>query len=341
MKGRLLLVEPLPAGGHAALLMVDGRVEDFLTDAGIAEGTPRPEAIFRAVPSRPAKGLGGAMVDLGQGRSGFLRTKQPPVPGRPVLVQVSGWTEPAKAPPVGDRLRLKGHTAVLTPGAPGVNLSRSLRDPERRDSLLAVAEAAMAGADPSLGLILRTAAGAAEPDAVAAEIRALRATLDRLSPGGAPGLLLDGPGARAEALRDWRQPGTHVEDGPGAIAAAGGWDALEAARGPRVPAGAGFLIVEATAALVAIDVNTGGDLSPAAALKTNLAAAREIPRQLRLRGLGGQVTIDFAPLAKTDRRQVEATLTGALRADGIETSLAGWTPLGHLELLRRRSRRPC
>ena len=64
MKGRLLLIEPLPAGGHAALLMVDGRVEDFLTDAGTTPGMPRPEAIFRAIPSRPAKGLGGAMVDL-------------------------------------------------------------------------------------------------------------------------------------------------------------------------------------------------------------------------------------------------------------------------------------
>ena len=41
------------------------------------------------------------------------------------------------------------------PGAPGVNLSRSLRDPEERDALLAVAEDAMAGADPAVGLILR------------------------------------------------------------------------------------------------------------------------------------------------------------------------------------------
>lgn len=341
MKGRLLLIEPLPAGGHAALLMVDGRVEDYLTDAGIPEGAPRPEAIFRAIPSRPAKGLGGVMVDFGKGQGGFLRSKQLPAPGRPILVQISGWTEPGKAPPVGDRLRLKGRTGVLTPGAPGLNLSRSLRDPERRETLLAIAEAAMADADPTLGLILRTAAGAAEPEDVATEIRALRDTFDRLTVDGPPGLVLDGPGARAEALRDWRQPGTQVEDQPEAIAKAGGWDALAGARGPRVPAGGGFLIVEATAALVAIDVNTGGDLSPAAALKTNLAAAREIPRQLRIRGLGGQVTIDFAPLAKTDRRQIEASLTAALRADGIETSIAGWTPLGHLELLRRRSRRPC
>lgn len=343
MKGRLLLIEPLPAGGHAALLMVDGRIEDFLADPAGADRTPRPEAIFRAIPARPAKGLGGAMVDLGEGRTGFLRSRQPPVPGRPVLVQVSGWAEPGKAPPVGDRVRLKGRTAVLTPGAPGLNLSRSIRDPETRADLEAAAARAMAGAGETVGLILRTAAALAEPGAVAAEIAALRAQWAQIvaaATGAGPAALRDGPGARDEALRDWHTPGTVIEDRPGALADAGAWDALDAAAGARVPLGAGFLTVEPTTALVAIDVNTGGDLSPTAGLKVNLAAAREIPRQLRLRGLGGQVVVDFAPLAKTDRRQVEAALTAALRADGIETSIAGWTPLGHLELLRRRSRRP-
>ena len=98
--------------------------------------------------------------------------------------------------------------------------------------------------------------------------------------------------------------------------------------------------MEPTRALTAVDVNTGGDLSPAAALKTNLAAARELPRQLRLRGLGGQIVIDFAPLAKIARGQVEKALNAALRTDATETRIVGWTPLGHLELQRKRSRRP-
>ena len=100
------------------------------------------------------------------------------------------------------------------------------------------------------------------------------------------------------------------------------------------------MTVEPTRALVAVDVNTGGDLSPAAALKVNLAAAAELPRQLRLRGLGGQVTIDFAPLARAERPRVERALARALADDGIETTVAGWTPLGHLELQRKRARRP-
>ena len=52
------------------------------------------------------------------------------------------------------------------------------------------------------------------------------------------------------------------------------------------------------------------------------------------------MAIDFAPLGRADRTGVEQALAAALRADGIETTVAGWTPLGHLELQRKRARRP-
>jgi Rne/Rng family ribonuclease len=151
---------------------------------------------------------------------------------------------------------------------------------------------------------------------------------------------LAAPGAAAEAVREWEETGTETESGGSALSDAGIWEEIDALRRPLVPLGAGLLAIEPTRSLVAVDVNTGSDLSPAAALKANLAAARELPRQLRLRGLGGQVVIDFAPLARPDRSRVEAALTAALRSDGIETTIAGWTPLGHLELHRRRTRRP-
>ena len=342
MKGRQILIEPLPAGGHAAALMVDGRLQDLLIDPDPADPTPRPEAIYRAVPARPMKGLGGVIVDLGGGRTGFLRGPRLPPPGRPVLVQVSGWAEPGKAPPVTMRVLLKGRTAILTPGAPGVNVARSLRDPERRAALAGLAAAAMAGADEGLGLILRTAAADADDAAIAAEIAALRAEwqalADRLA--GPPGLLAAAPGAAAEALRDWRTGSEALREAPTALADAGIWEEVEALRRPDVPLGPASMAIEPTRALVAVDVNTGGDLSPAAALKANLAAAAELPRQLRLRGLGGQVAIDFAPLARAERPRVEQALAAALRGDGIDTTLVGWTPLGHLELQRKRARRP-
>jgi Rne/Rng family ribonuclease len=100
------------------------------------------------------------------------------------------------------------------------------------------------------------------------------------------------------------------------------------------------MYVEPTRALVAVDVNTGGDFSPAAGFKANLAALRELPRQLRLRGLGGQIVIGPAPMAKSARAQAEGAFRAALRDDPVETSLAGWTTLGLLEVQRKRERRP-
>ncbi|MGB2893589.1 MAG: ribonuclease E/G, partial [Albidovulum sp.] len=75
-------------------------------------------------------------------------------------------------------------------------------------------------------------------------------------------------------------------------------------------------------------------------LKANVAAARDLPRQLRLRGLGGQVTVDFAPVPKRDRAALDQQIRQAFRGEAAETSLAGWTPLGNFELQRKRDRLP-
>ncbi len=119
------------------------------------------------------------------------------------------------------------------------------------------------------------------------------------------------------------------------------WDELERLREARVdlPSG-GWMAVEATRAMVTVDVNTGAEFSAGSGITANIETARELPRQLRLRGLGGQVAIDLAPLKKTERKRVEDALKSAFRRDPVETTLAGWTPLGHFELQRRRERRP-
>lgn len=344
MRGRQILVEPLRHGGHAAALMVDGRLEELLLDPAPSDTTPRPEAIHRALPGRPLKGTGGVIVDLGGGASGFLRGAKAPAPGRPLLVQVAGWAEPGKAVPVTTRLLLKGRTAILTPGAPGINVARGLRGEARRAGLAAVGAAALAGAAPDLGLILRTAAGEADEAEIAAEVSGLRAEWEALvaglGAGAAAGCVRAAPGAAAEALRDWLEPDDAVREARTALLDAGVWDAVDALRVPEVALGRGSMVIEPTRALVAVDVNTGADTSPAAALKVNLAAVHELPRQLRLRGLGGQVVIDFAPLNRADRSRVVQALESALRGDGVETTVAGWTPLGHLELQRKRARRP-
>jgi ribonuclease G len=340
VRGRQILIEPLPDGGHAAALMVDGRLADLLVDPAPAETTPRPEAVYRGIAARPMKGMGGVIVDLGDGLTGWLRGPNPPAPGRPVLVQVTGWAEPGKAPPVTTRVLLKGRTAILTPGAAGANVARGLRAADRRAALAELAARALAGAGEGIGAIVRTAAEDAADGEIAAEIARLRADWAALSSAGAPALVRPAPGAAAEALREWRQPGDAVREASAALRDAGVWDAVDALRRPTVALGDASMTIEPTRALVAVDVNTGRDTSPAAALKANLAAAAELPRQLRLRGLGGQVTIDFAPLARPERTRVERALAAALRADGIETTVLGWTPAGNLELQRKRARRP-
>ena len=342
MKGRRILVEPLASGGHAAALMIDGRLHDLLIDPPSADARPVPEAIYRAVPTRPMKGLGGAMVDLGGGETGFLRGPHLPPPGRPLLVQVTGWAEPGKAPPVSARLLLKGRAAILTPGAPGINLARALRDPERRDALAALASTAARGRDPGVGLIVRSAAATSEDTAIGTEIAALLQLWDDLDRQvqGSPARLHPAPGAAALARREWQDGATPVREASTALADAGIWEEVEGLRHPEVSLGSGLMVIEPTRALVAVDVNTGADVSPAAGLKANLAAAAELPRQLRLRGLGGQIAVDFAPMPRVERVRVEHTLAVALKADDTETAMLGWTPLGHLELQRKRARRP-
>lgn len=340
MKGRVVVLSHLD-GREAAALMVDGRLEDLLVAAG-PDGPPAPGAIFRGVVDRPVKGQGGVFLRLPDGLRAFLREAKGLRPGQPLLVQVTGHAEPGKAVPVTTRLLFKSRHAIVTPDAPGLNLSRRIRDEGERARLAEIAASAMAGSDH--GLILRSAAEDAGDEEIAADIAAMRDLAAQVMGDASrePELLLDGPGPHLLAWRDWADPPPdEVAEGPGAFADHGVLEALGGLGRAEVALGGGATMwVEPTRALVAVDINTGADTTPAAGLKANLAAARELPRQLRLRGLGGQVAIDFAPMPKNDRRAVEGVLKAAFRADPVETALAGWTPLGHYELQRKRERLP-
>lgn len=337
MKGRLVILDTL-AGRPAAALMVDGKLTDLLLDA--PGDTPQPGAIFRAVVDRQVKGQGGVFLKLPEGTA-FLRQAKGLAPGQVLLVQVTGFSEPGKAVPVTTKLLFKSRYAIITPDAPGLNVSRAIRDDEERDRLLEIAHEEMDGVDPRFGLILRSVCDSAAGEAIAEDIAAMRDLAQNVvgEGRGAPELLVDAPDAHLLAWRDWSDP-DQVIDAPGGFEDHGVLDAVDALAGPALLPGGGALYVEPTRALVAVDVNTGADTSPAAGLKANLAAARDLPRQLRLRGLGGQVVVDFAPMPIRDRRQVEQVLKSAFRADSIDTTLSGWTPLGNFELQRKRERMP-
>lgn len=340
MKGRVVVLGRYRRR-EAAALVVDGQLVDLLIESSGA-AVYAPGAILRGVMDRQMKGQGGAFVKLPDGSSGFLRETRGLAPGRPVIVQVSGFSEPGKALPVTTRLLFKGRLAIVTPSAPGLNISRRIRDEDVRARLAVQADAAMQGT--VFGLILRSAAAGAEDDAIAADIAAMRALAEAVTADlvGGPELLVDAPGPHEEAWRDWSDPAPdEVAEGADAFERHGVDDMVDALLSPDValPGGA-HMAIEPTRALVAVDVNTGADTSPAASLKANIAAARDLPRQLRLRGLGGQVTIDFAPMPKRDRATLDQQLRQAFRGEATETSLAGWTPLGNFELQRKRDRLP-
>ncbi|WP_297774330.1 ribonuclease E/G [uncultured Roseovarius sp.] len=323
-------------GAEAAALLVGGRLDDLLIDTD----QPRPGAIYRAIADRPVKGQGGMFLRTPDGAA-FLRQVKGLAPGQPLLVQVTGYPEPGKAIPVTAKLLFKSRYAIVTPDAPGLNISRAIKDEDLRDRLLEVAHAEM-GQSP-MGLILRSSCEAGQADDIAEDIRAMcdlaEAVLADAS-GAEPEKLTEGDGPHTLAWREWVSPADVMTE-PGSFEASGVLDQIDSLGSARVPLPNGAsCYVEATRALVAVDVNTGGDASLAAGLKANIALARELPRQLRLRGLGGQITLDLAPMPKKDRRTFESALRAAFRQDQGETALAGWTPLGHFELQRKRDRLP-
>lgn len=334
MKGRQIILDHL-GDREAAALIVDGKLHDIVIDSDL----PRVGTIYRAVAERPMKGQGGLFLNTPDGKA-FLRQVKGIAPGDRMLVQVTGYAEDGKALPVTQKILFKSRYAIVTPDAPGLNISRRIKDDDLRDMLLGIAREVMEGSE--MGLILRSSCAEAEAGEIAEDIAAmadLAAQVIADSDGDAE-VLTEGDGPHALAWREWIDPADVVTE-PGGFDRHGVLDMIEQARQPMVRlSGGAFMYVEPTHALVAVDVNTGGDTSPAAGLKANIAAVKDLPRQLRLRGLGGQITLDLAPMPKKDRRTFEMSLRAAFKADLIETVLAGWTPLGHYELQRKRDRLP-
>lgn len=333
MKGRLIALGTL-GPNEAAALLVDGKLHDLF----LSRDTALPGTIYRAVAGRPTKGQGGMFVSTPDGM-GFLRQVKGLAPGDRLLVQVTGYAEPGKALPVTQKLLFKSRYAIVTPMAPGINISRSIKDEELRDDLLEIAHDAMDG--NQMGLILRSSCVEAAPEDIADDIRnmcALAITVMKDTDTGGPETLVDGDSAHTIAWREWTAP-AEIMQSESALEASGALDQIDVLSSAKVPLpGGAFMFVEPTRALTAVDINTGSDTSPAAVLKANLGAAKELPRQLRLRGIGGQITLDLAPMSKKDRRQFETTLRASFRTDTVETALVGWTPLGHFELQRKRDR---
>ncbi len=105
----------------------------------------------------------------------------------------------------------------------------------------------------------------------------------------------------------------------------------------------GYMVIDKTEALTAIDVNSGRSRKEenveATALNTNLEAADEVARQFRLRDIGGLIVIDFIDMESSkNRRAVETTLKAALSLDKAHTEISGISKFGIVEMTRERMR---
>lgn len=105
----------------------------------------------------------------------------------------------------------------------------------------------------------------------------------------------------------------------------------------------GYLIIDQTEAMTTIDINTGAFVGTRnleeTIFKTNLEAAQSIARQLRLRNLGGIIILDFIDMVEEEhKRQVMRALEKALERDHARTQVCDVSPLGLIEMTRKRTR---
>lgn len=295
--------------------------------------------------------------------------------GQAVVVQVSKEARGDKAAGVSMRVRLAGRFLDLLPTLPGLDAEKELAAAERERLLVVLREIAA----PGEGLVLTAAASGAARDALAADADALRARWRAIEAARAqrhpPAPLETAAAPLAFVLAEFApsSPEAIIIDARAAFAAARLWlqrhrprladrlalhrdsvplfehhdiaGAVAAALTPRVAlAQGGALTIETTAAATMIDVDTGSapgrGKAESAALATNLAAAREAARQIRLRNLAGPIVVDFVGMRDPRHRErVRDALVKALDGDG-DTQVLGWTRLGHFELVRKRRRAP-
>ncbi len=105
----------------------------------------------------------------------------------------------------------------------------------------------------------------------------------------------------------------------------------------------GFLVIEETEAMVTVDVNSGKntcDCIESSSFSTNIEAAKEIPRQLKLRNLSGIIMIDFIFMKDQEhRKEVLDILKEGFSKDNVQTTVYGYTALGLVEIARKKTGR--
>ncbi|MCE5240679.1 Rne/Rng family ribonuclease [bacterium] len=295
--------------------------------------------------------------------------------GDQFLVQVTKGPVDAKGARATRRLALPSRNLVLMADGRGkVGVSKKIEDDQERARLR---ELAVKTKPEGFGMIVRTRAEGADRKDFEADVKFLmrlwRSIQARARQEKAPALIYEDLSLVFEVLRDVFDPNVRnfvVDDKITYDKVLNLLNTLAPELRPRVklyreeepifahykveqeieralhrkvwlPKG-GYIAIDPTEALTAIDVNTGKFTSPKrledTVLRTNLEAATAIARQLRLRDIGGIIVIDFIDMDNPrHRRQVTAALKAALEEDRMRTRIMHITRLGLVEMTRKRT----
>jgi ribonuclease G len=298
-------------------------------------------------------------------------------PGDDILVQVIKDPIGSKGARLTTYISLPGRFLVYLPRGNGIGVSTRIEDEAERQRLKA-AVAQLRGGEADGGYILRTAAQGVAIGSLREDMeylsklwRHVRGRVTELSPGtlvhedlplplrilrdelsrGVVRVLVDSPAehARMTAFAAEFMAATpariELHSGPRPIFDLHAIEeeiakALE--RKVQLKSG-GHLVVDQREAMTTIDVNTGAYVGhrnlEETTFRTNLEAAASIGRQLRLRNLGGIIIIDFIDMHdESHRRQVLAALEHSLAGDRAQAHLVNLSPLGLVEMTRKRTR---
>jgi ribonuclease E len=294
-------------------------------------------------------------------------------PGQAVMVQVTKDPMGGKGARLTANLSLAGRYIVLAPNQDLQGISRRLGDDARKrlKSMLKRVKPA------EHGVIVRTAAEGATEEALETDLRRLLDIWSDIQKeakkGKAPTVLYEEPELTVRVVRDlftdeeYKQLVTDsprvyekitryvgevapdlaqkmsLHDGPlPAFEEHRIVEQIHKALDKKVwlPSG-GYLFIERTEAMTIVDVNTGKSVGKTnleeTVVNTNLEAAREVARQLRLRDIGGIIVIDFIDmLLEKNKKQVEDTMRDALAIDKTRSQVFEIGPLGLMQVTRKR-----
>ena len=370
---RELLIEYTPDLVRAALLE-DGKLCELHRER--VRRKKLTDSLFCGVVKAIRPSVGAAFVDIGEELNAFLPIQegQSLKCGDYVIVQGTAvQAVDTKGLRVSSKINLAGKWLVLVPGSSGVHVSKKIKDPGLRDSLISVVSPLR---PQTCGLIVRTASADITEDALkkeAAELEGLWLSIQCKAKGMVkPGLLYEPADLIERLIRDIGNTLTRVLVNDRAILnrinalSVQGWmndssqieffdeekhlmndvfslDAqVDRALRKRVWLDCGgYLVFDSCEALTVVDVNSAkmtlGRDAEDTAIKVNLEAAVEIARQLRLRNIGGIIIADYIDMVTAEHRELLLkTIKEEAQRDRSSVTVHGITNLGLVEMVRTR-----